>query len=211
MGIFLESPDLIENLLSRMPPDDEHEEGEETEEEGETDSEVDEQERLLAEEEEEEEDEEDLQDLPLGAQLDEGFGGTPPNAGLFPPGPDTTGAHNQSSDRSFDTGEFVLPEDAGAQFDGRPDELFDPQKLINFPHTVRSHSNESLDALEQMLYANVYNKGLSGALRKKLAWQLNLAVRQSATGDEWQPKTHSPAVGSARPSNNVVRSSLPSV
>jgi hypothetical protein len=38
-----------------------------------------------------------------------------------------------------------------------------------------------LDTLEQMLYANVYNKGMSTSLRKKLAWQLSLAVRQAAT------------------------------
>eukprot|EP01052_Picozoa_sp_SAG31_P009737 SAG31_NODE_519_length_14648_cov_24.224895_1_plen_3530_part_00 len=123
--------------------------------------------------------------LPIEQALNEaltGFAGTPPNQQLFPPqGPDTTGGNTRSTDLSFDRGGHQRTREDDAQFDGLLDDLFEPQKLVRFPHTVRSQSNESLDALEQILYANVYNRGLTGPSRKKLAWQLNEAVRQAAT------------------------------
>ena len=61
--------------------------------------------------------------------------------------------------------------------------LFQPALVTAFPHTIATHaaaSGESLDTLEQMLRANVYS-ALPVNLREHVAWQLALAVRQSAT------------------------------
>jgi hypothetical protein len=61
------------------------------------------------------------------------------------------------------------------------DDLFNPEKVTDHAHTVRAHATESLDTLEQMLFANVFGSGFSPSMREDVAWQLALAVRQAAT------------------------------
>ena len=186
MNDFIQNPDrMLEEMAQRVDELEEEDESEDDAEEGSEESEE------SSEEDEEEEIFQQFEVRPFGEE-EEDDDETPPQRdreeAIREMAADADRQRIERESLSRTGGLFDESSLLEASFLGGPgassvdlDDLFNPEKVTNFPHTVRTHATESLDTLEQMLFSNVFGSGFSPTMREDVAWQLALAVRQAAT------------------------------